>query len=77
MKYFKIKLIALCGLMVLAAASLAPVMADESACPQWEVSCKNNLCYCDGTLRDGYCYYGNWPLSIMTNEPNGLWRVIL
>jgi len=57
MKYFKIKLIALCGLMVLAAASLAPVMADESACPQWEVSCTKNLCYCDGTLKDGYCYY--------------------
>lgn len=55
MKYFRIRLLALCALMVLAAASLAPVMA---ACPDYPVNCSGGTtCSCAGTQSGNTCSY--------------------
>ena len=57
MKNFGNKFIALCGLMVLAAAMLAP-MAAEAGCPLWVVSCSNGSSYgCAGTPQGNQCFY--------------------
>jgi hypothetical protein len=56
MRYFK--LLVLCGVMTLAASSLAPVMAEEEGCPDYPVSCSKKLCSCPGTPDGhGHCTY--------------------
>ena len=57
MKQFKIRLLTLCGLMVLAAASLAPIAA-KAACPTVPVSCPGGvLRQCQGEQVGKKCYY--------------------
>jgi hypothetical protein len=57
MKYFKT--LVLCGSMVLAAASLAPVLADDpGGCPDWNVNCGGGkTCTCAGTQDGDRCLY--------------------
>jgi len=59
MKHFKFRLLALCGLVMLAVASLAPVMGDDSGgCPLWVIECpKGPTCSCAGTPEGTYCKY--------------------
>ena len=56
MKQFKIRLLTLCGLMVLAAASLAPIAA-KAACPKIPVACPDGLRQCVGEQIGNKCYY--------------------
>jgi len=57
MKLVKARFLALCGLMVLAAATLAPIVA-EAACPQIIVTCQNgDIHICMGTQVGGKCQY--------------------
>jgi len=57
MKNFKAGFIALCGLMVLAAASLAPAVA-EAQCPCVRVECQSGKTYCcAGTPQGTECVY--------------------
>lgn len=57
MKNFRTRFVALCGLMVLAAASLAPIVA-EAQCPIIQVSCSNGKTYgCSGTPQGTSCVY--------------------
>ena len=70
MKHFGSKLLALCGLMVLTAAMLAPavVRADEEfSCPPVEVQCPKGSHSCSGYSDGrGHCVY---PESCMTCGP--------
>lgn len=51
------KTLVMCGAMVLAAATLAPVLA-EPGCPDWEVQCSGGKkCYCSGTQSGDKCLY--------------------
>lgn len=55
MKQLKIRLLALCGLMVLAAASLAPIAA-KASCPTVPVSCPGGvLRQCEGVQQGTKC----------------------
>lgn len=58
MKQLKTRFLILCGLMILLAAALAPIVA-EAACPYIIVSCQNtgdiHICY--GTQQGGHCVY--------------------
>jgi hypothetical protein len=56
MKYFKTRLLVLCGFMVLAAAFLAPAVA-EAQCPLWGVNCGNSMCTCAGIPQGTNCSY--------------------
>ena len=57
MKYFKTRFLALCALMVLAAALLAPVVA-EAQCPLWVNDCGRGIsCSCAGTPQGTNCVY--------------------
>ncbi len=57
MKNFKIRFVALCGLMVLVAASVAPIVA-EAQCRLWVVDCGNGkTCSCAGTPQGTNCVY--------------------
>ena len=57
MKLVKARFLALCGLMVLAAAALAPIVAG-AACPQIIVPCQNgDIHICMGTQVGGKCQY--------------------
>jgi len=58
MKNFKTRFLVLCGLMVLLAAALAPIVA-EASCPQIIVSCSNGSEHsCNGHSDDGgHCIY--------------------
>lgn len=56
MKYFRTLI--LCGGMVLAAATLAPVFAEEPGCPDYPVNCGGGkTCNCVGTASGGNCLY--------------------
>jgi len=59
MKTLKLKFLALCGLMILAAAFVAPVMAeDPTNCPLWPQDCgKGASCGCAGTPVGNQCRY--------------------
>jgi len=57
MKRFKTRFLALCGLMVLASASLAPFVASAQSCPTQHVSCGGELRSCPGTLVGDRCEY--------------------
>jgi hypothetical protein len=57
MKNFRARFVALCGLMVLAAAMLAP-MAAEATCPMIQVDCGGGASYgCVGTQNGNTCSY--------------------
>jgi hypothetical protein len=58
MKHFKTRFLALCGLMVLTAAVLAPIVA-EAVCPRVQVECPGGIVRsCPGTADgDGHCIY--------------------
>ncbi len=57
MKRFKTRFLVMCGLMVLAAASLAPIVA-EAQCPCIGVECSNGKTYCcAGTPQGDSCVY--------------------
>jgi len=58
MKNFKTRFVALCGLMVLAAASLAPIVAEAQTCPTIRVVCSSGKVYgCTGTRNGDRCTY--------------------
>jgi len=58
MKDFKLlRILALSALTILAAASLAPVMADPGGCPDYPVTCPNGTCSCAGTQSGNTCSY--------------------
>jgi hypothetical protein len=60
MKYFELlRIFALSTLMILAAASLAPVMAeDPGGCPDYPVTCPGGTsCSCAGTQVGNTCSY--------------------
>lgn len=57
MKCFTIRFLALCGLMILASASLAPFVA-SAQCPLIVVECSNGKQYsCAGTPNGTNCSY--------------------
>lgn len=57
MKKIKARFLALCGLMVLVAATLAPIVAN-AACPTIIVACQNGDGHiCNGTQSGGHCVY--------------------
>jgi hypothetical protein len=58
MKHFKARFLALCGLMVLTAAVIAPMVA-TATCPSVQVECPGGrLKSCPGTSDgNGHCYY--------------------
>ena len=57
MKRLKSRFLVMCGLMVLAAAALAPVVA-EAQCPSIVVNCPGNQQYsCAGTRQGDKCIY--------------------
>lgn len=58
MKHFKTRFLALCGLMVLSAASLAPMLAEAQGCPTIVVDCPNGKFYsCSGIQNGDTCSY--------------------
>ncbi len=59
MKHVKARLLALCGLMVLVAAALAPIVAeaDYGGCPTVNIPCPGGFRSCSGTLVNGECRY--------------------
>ena len=58
MKRFKSRLLALCGLMVLVSASVAPFAASAQLCPSIIVDCGNGHTYsCAGTTNGDTCSY--------------------
>ena len=57
MKYFKTRLLVMCGSLIVAAAVLAPVVANAQ-CPIWVQDCGNmHLCGCPGTPQGTDCVY--------------------
>jgi hypothetical protein len=57
MKRFTTRFLAICGLMVLASASLAPFVA-SAQCPSVVVECSNGKVYsCAGTPNGDKCSY--------------------
>lgn len=57
MKHFKTRFVALCGLVVLMAAALAPIVA-EARCPTIPVACSNgDFRQCTGTQQGTKCLY--------------------
>lgn len=58
MKHFKTRFIALCGLVVLGAAALAPMVA-EARCPAILVACSDGQTVksCTGTTQGTKCVY--------------------
>lgn len=68
MKNPRIRLLALCGLMVLTAASLAPMLA-EAHCPQILVECPGGkVKSCSGTQNGDKCEYSHSCLSCSGGE---------
>jgi hypothetical protein len=59
MKNFKARILALCGLMVLIAAALAPIVAEAEygSCPPVSVGCPGAPRTCYGTLVGTNCQY--------------------
>ena len=57
MKRFRTRLLALCGLMALAAASVAPFAAGAQSCPTQTVNCGGKFRQCTGTLVGDRCEY--------------------
>ena len=65
MKHLKIKILALCALLVLVAATLlAPVGANAEGCPNWWVDCPGGMRQCSGAQgSEGTCIYSSDCLS--------------
>ena len=59
MKRFKTRFLALCGLMVLAGAAVAPLAADAQSCPDVKVNCGGKIRTCPGTVNGEKCDYSN------------------
>jgi hypothetical protein len=59
MKNFKARFLALCGLMVLVAASVAPLVASAQTptCPTLTIECGGKLRHCAGTVNGDKCDY--------------------
>lgn len=57
MKSFKARLLALCGLMVLVSASIAPLVAGAQSCPTITINCSGKLRRCIGTVNGDRCDY--------------------
>ena len=57
MKSFRLRLLTLCGMVILAAAALAPIAA-QASCPTVSVRCSDgNLKSCQGEQIGTKCYY--------------------
>lgn len=56
MKHLKSLFLVACGLMVLLAATLAPIAA-EASCPDVTVRCGNSIRSCSGTDNGTSCSY--------------------
>jgi hypothetical protein len=57
MKYIKTRFLVLCGLLVVASASIAPLVAYAQSCPTQTVNCGGKLRSCTGTLVGDRCEY--------------------
>lgn len=57
MKSFKARFLALCGLMILVSASIAPLVASAQSCPTVTVNCGRNIRRCAGTVNGDKCDY--------------------
>ncbi|HEY0172268.1 MAG TPA: hypothetical protein VGB98_14685 [Pyrinomonadaceae bacterium] len=57
MNIFKVRFLALCGLMVLASAVAAPFVANAQSCPTLSVNCGGKLRSCEGTVNGNKCDY--------------------
>lgn len=68
MKGLKTSFIALCGLMVLAAAMLAPMMVGAQSCPTLTVECGGKLRSCTGTVNGDKCDYSRSCLNCGGSE---------
>lgn len=56
MKHIKLRFLALCGLVVLAAAAVAPIAA-QAGCPTIRVLCGSEVRLCTGTQNGNKCDY--------------------
>ncbi len=57
MKNFKLRFVALCGLMALGVVSLVPIVA-KASCPCIPIECSNGKLYCcSGTEQGTSCVY--------------------
>jgi hypothetical protein len=57
MKQFKARFLILCGLVILSAASLAPIVA-QTTCPPVKVACPDGTVRsCTGTIEGDKCVY--------------------
>jgi len=60
MKNLKARFLALCGLLVLVAASVAPLMVSAQTpptCPTQTVNCGSKIRHCTGTVNGDRCEY--------------------
>jgi uncharacterized membrane protein len=58
MRHLKTRLLAICGMMVLAIAALAPNIVNAQLCPLLRVRCGNGRIYsCSGTRQGSSCIY--------------------
>jgi len=57
MKRFKTRFLALCGLMVLAGAAVAPFTVGAESCPSVTVICGGKSRTCTGTVNGDKCDY--------------------
>lgn len=57
MKHLKTRFLALCGFMVLSAASLAPLVTQADGCPSVTVECGGKIRNCAGTQNGDKCDY--------------------
>lgn len=71
MKNFKLRFLAMCGLVVLLAASLAPILA-EASCPSIMVDCGGGrIKSCSGTQDGDKCVYSESCLNCSTSGGGG------
>lgn len=58
MNHLKTKLLTLCGLLILIAATLSMSNTTVAGCPRFEVDCGNEVRWCTGTDDgEGHCVY--------------------
>lgn len=71
MKSFKVGFIAACGLMILLAASLAPMLAEAQSCPIIQVECSDGrIRGCSGVRQGDACIYKADCLNCRPYNPN-------
>jgi hypothetical protein len=72
MNSFKTRLLALCALMVLISASVAPFVASAQSCPTISVSCGGGkLNRCTGTVNGDKCDYDRSCLNCTSGGGEG------